>query len=1379
VGEYAIKLEEAQRRLPLKRLMEQRGRAPANGNWKTFPHCPYCQHKDSAGVKMGDRGLEFFKCFNTSCPTGTHADKSAWDAVAFLQYELKLHDRKEAAIAYMKEAGVWTEREARASTLRPGAPARRHPLPEGGNEIEPLMREALDWLKQQPPGTLSMTSLMKELGLGYGRVCSVIEELKKRGLVAEDKAADKRFRFKILPVAREGAPVLTAPSIPTAGPAPAVTLAVEVGGGVGEETPVITPPAGTTAAPIAGGGSIPGAAEDAPTSPAVLALRWFYERLTLSAADRKALWEIRALLDATIDLAGFRSNPQSNKELLLEMKEAFSTAVLLDCGLWKTDDKNPSAPPKPNPQFYGMSIREKRDSKGKKVRDEDGEAIKECVWDNPILIPYFDAAGELVHLRPHKGMLAGRTPQFYVCRGKGTTPHPGPLPAGRGEGESAAPERRDGGRGAWKPQYVLISEGEFKSWAQWQVLGDVAACGALPGITMAKPLFGDIEEWLEESGVRQVIVGYDREEKGDEALPGYQEDSWRRFDAQIWARYLARQLSKQGYDGKVCVLPKEWQNKEGKADWDGRLADLCKEGKGHLTPALSPKGGEGEEKAVWERVKGRARAEFLKVIHAARPVMELWQAGFFDSEEERIIKNGLERISYEPRLPIGGDDEQVMCRRLHRLAMQLKTSEWFPVKLVGFLHFVAQAYQSTAGRYYILKPLSDKLKEDWKKQLEIARTRNDDRAKRACEIILRGKKSLGHDGHIPEPVSDFHMKAHYVLHRVNGTRTRMVTLHNVHGVNTGLTAMPSEAFGSPVKLRDWLLNNITGAAWNGGQNELSGLHEDMGHEVAFKDVLEVPLRGYHEKSRMWFFEDIAFSEDGEFKPDPKTGIFWVRRDKITQGYSFARDASGRPRDREDEVFRQGVPLMHPEKASTDSDDRDFFKEAVQKLQDTLRDQDACMALGMVLGCAAGPEIYKEFSACMGLWVHGAQGEGKSSLVRWLLRIWGFNKEKGLPLPADERGTLTPAALAGALGQYGELLLWLDEYQPTAPGWIRAILKNCYDRMEGGKKDFGASPREFLASVIVSGIATSSETQTKGRFAHIQVSAKNRRANHYQWFQTHSHEFYRIGRFLMRHRKAYAASAVAALHQWIQSPKMTDVDDRTRMVHGMAYAGFHAACEGFNIEMDMKGYWNWLVEHCRASAQEVQEGVSVDLFWREVLNGLASNAFGETPADRRRIFKVVEDETVPSPVSEHQTKHGAEHGYTAWKSHLLYFQPGPVIEMLKIFKRKSGGNFPCSQSDLLHQMQVRECWMSSKSPYGHRQKFDGVNRSCWCNAVDRHELGLIQVPDQVFDESLMSDAKQGTFFAREDWTDPRKGDLFALIESLQSKKEDHDDASADR
>ena len=122
-----------------------------------------------------------------------------------------------------------------------------------------------------------------------------------------------------------------------------------------------------------------------------------------------------------------------------------------------------------------------------------------------------------------------------------------------------------------------------------------------------------------------------------------------------------------------------------------------------------------------------------------------------------------------------------------------------------------------------MKPLTEKLEEFWQDLQKTARERGDEDAKRACDLVLRGRKSLKATkrGHIPETISDFHFKPHYVLHRINGTRTRVVTIHNVHGVNTPMVEMSWDDFGSPVKLRDWLHKSITGAAWDGGQSELT------------------------------------------------------------------------------------------------------------------------------------------------------------------------------------------------------------------------------------------------------------------------------------------------------------------------------------------------------------------------------------------------------------------------------------------------------------------------------------------------------------------------------------------------------------------------------
>ena len=1076
-------------------------------------------------------------------------------------------------------------------------------------------------------------------------------------------------------------------------------------------------------------------------------IRSFYDRLSLNEADRKSLFEKRGLNDVTIDALGFRSNPDSNKGILLEMSNHFPMAALVESGLWKVDPAKPGEPPRPNPQFHGMSIAEKRDPKGRKARDRNGEVIRECVWNHPILIPYFSEQGELIHLRPHKGMMASKTPRFYVAR-----------PRGRGTGMKAI-------NGSNK--FAIITEGEFKAAALWQVLGEDAEIGALPGITMAKPLIGDVEEWLEYIGVRQVVVGYDNENKEDEKLPGYQREKYRRYDTHVWALYLAQQLNQQGFEGKFCVLPDEWRDEKGKSDWDGSLAMFTKK--------LGVPDG---SLVAWEKVRTEVRARFLTVIHTAVTVGEIRQLRLFNAEVGRIIRSHLDKIAYEPCLPIGGEGEQVLSRRYHRLAARLKQKDWVPNKVVRFLSMLAQSYQSTAGRYYKMKPLTEKMEDIWQGLQKTARERGDEDAKRACDMVLRGRKSLKamKRGHIPETISDFYLRPHYVLHRSNGSRTRIVSIHNIHGDTSTMVEIPTEELGSPVKLRDCLHQKINGAAWDGGQAELTALHEDLGHHLAFKDVQEVPLRGYHAKSNIWFFEDVAILDDGEVTPDPKTGIFWIKSATGVQGFTFAKDPNGRARDRENEVFRQGSPMMHPEIKDTAKEVTALFTEVLKKLPEALGGMEAYMVLGMVFASAAGPEIFKKWSCFPGLWVYGEQGEGKSALCRWAIRIWGFNKDKGLPLPADDqRTTVTLAALSGALGQYGELSLWLDEYQAGTPSWVRAILKNNYDRAEGAKKDFGGSPREYLSSVIVSGVATSSEPQTRSRYAHIQVSAKKRTANHYEWFQTNSPQFYQLGRFLLRNRKRYVESALGAMEVWTKSAAMKEIDDRARMVHALAYAGFHAACEVFNVAADLNGYRTWLIDHCKRSAAEIQKSVSVDSFWHELLNAVGSRDFGDSPADRRQYFQVIENKAAKSPVSEHQTKAGAELSYKAWKSYLLYFRPGPVIDMLRTFKRRSGGDLPISQTDLLHQMRTRPYWHESKSESGHRQKFGGKTaQSCWCINVDLHPLGLMRVSDKEFDASFIQDADTNTWFTSENWTDPRKGDLFALIELLQSKRNDDAD-----
>ena len=1334
-------MADARLRLPLQQLMEQRGRGPSNGNWKRFPKCPYCG-KDGSGIYQ-DR---WFKCWHATCPSGTSGLKGGWDEIGFLAYELSI-SRREAWRVWLQEAGVWEAEKPKPPSTSPTPEAPRASTDEVPAEPEERFEDLPPGAPTQSPGApLRPESSAPETPVSEG------------GSSGEPDAASAS--------APAGSPAPGADGLPES---KEFSAAAETPGGA-------EPSHGSEPAPPAVAVEEGEAAEASPAvSPGLQALRWFYRRLYLSDRDRTALWVKRGLTAATAAALGYRSNPRENRALLEAMAEHFPPGVLVESGLWSEASK-PGGVPAPNAQFYGMSLVPQRGADGKKLRERSGRDSLTPVWDEPILIPYFDEAGELVHLRPHKGMMRERSARFYVVR----------------HGKVDGPESKtDAGelKVVPRPNLAVICEGEFKAAAVWQTLNikgqdPSVVVGSLPGITMAKPLFSEVEDWLESLGVRQVVIAYDSEEKGIAGLPGFHPDARRRHDAQIWARYLADQVSKIGYEGKVCVLPKAWRNAQGKADWDGRLADSLKSSS--CPEAEVPA-------AVWAKI----RAEWEGVVRAAVRASEVWQLEAFSSEEERIIDSGLKWISYEPRLPVGREKEEAIAKRLLRSASRTRgannsngdSASSLNPKQRGFLMALAKLYRGLSGRYYIFKQLKEEVLGGWMQLLEKARQDSDSELRRVVEIVVKG---------IPEAISDFYLEPLYVLHRGGESRERLVRVRNVHGMKTGAVRLPSAAFSQPSKFREWMLNVASGAAWTAGERPLQLLHEDFSMEMSFKDVSEVTVRMYEEESRCWFAGDVVYTPSGVAVFADDQGIVKVDGKKYRLGET----------DHEGQSFRHGEPrfgigksavavveklygkatlerikgeIGNPkdgaEAALERAALRHFFQDVATKFYETIGDYGGWLALGMCFLPAAGPELFETYNAVPSLWIHGEPRQGKTSLVRWLMRIFGLRVESGIPLKDS-----TKVGLSIALQQYGYGPVWLEEYQVDAPDWMVEKLKSVHDRAAGSKKTFDEGDRKIRAMAIVTGVATSTDAQLRSRFAHVQVSAEARSANHFKWFQEHCRDLVLFGRFLMEHRAEFAERTLAALREWLASAAMGEIrDERARLVHGAAYASF-AAMVGLlesHAEGELAMFRTYLVQHCREALVEVNEAVNVNQLWRDALDALKSDAFGLTVHDRRRIFKVVENTSPRIKLSELQVKAGAEDRRKQWRSLRLYFVPGPFIAMLRQYKRSQGRELPLDRSDLRAQMRTRKYWVEpegSRAGKGtHRIRFGGergkTSEDCWCIELDLHELGYQPVNDEEFTASQYRDPEAGVFWPSDEWVDPRRGDLFALVDALEEKKQE--------
>jgi hypothetical protein len=344
------------------------------------------------------------------------------------------------------------------------------------------------------------------------------------------------------------------------------------------------------------------------------------------------------------------------------------------------------------------------------------------------------------------------------------------------------------------------------------------------------------------------------------------------------------------------------------------------------------------------------------------------------------------------------------------------------------------------------------------------------------------------------------------------------------------------------------------------------------------------------------------------------------------------------------------------------------------------------------------------------------------------------------------------------------------------------LKNVFDRASGSKKTFDdGGERKILSSAIVTGVATSTDAQLKSRFVHVQVASANRVGfpDHFSWFQTKSKDFFVLGRCLMRRRKEYVELVVEKIREWLASEEMEKMDPRARLVHGRRMRAFWAmdrllsvSSRGLHPESRMVEFQKWTLAHCSDAVKEVQEQVNVDAFWGLVSNAASADAFGTTVDELRRVFRVIEDDSAMSPVGEGQTTIGLQHSECTWKSYLLYFRAPLLVDHLRRYLRSQGRELPFELSDLRAQMRTRDYWQKPKGNE-HKQRFGKSKspNSCWCISLDKHPLGFQPVSDDVFRASLLKngESEEDGFLTLDEWVDPRRGDLFPLVEKLLGKE----------
>ena len=983
-------------------------------------------------------------------------------------------------------------------------------------------------------------------------------------------------------------------------------------------------------------------------------------RLPLILNHHEDLRKKRGFTEATIEALGFKSSVKGNKENAETLIERWGEEPLIELGIIKSEKRDLNL----NPQLCGLGITGKKDADGESKMD----------WVNPIIIPYLDENGVPFYLRPHKGGLKRQQKDEYYKEQTGGSVYAPYLLA------SLVAENNG---------TCIITEGEFKAAALWQCRIPAVA---IPGIQFTRSRSGDISspeykfrndlvKLLKQFGVTDVVVIFDNETKDDPAFKSYKPDPWDRYDTIVWSEYLAIDLRGEFESVRIGQIPDAWRI-EGKADFDSALAwfihgaMIGKERHHSFNIAHGEK--EGTRKA---------RKGFLAIIEDALAKRD--HHDLFPSAARRIIECKLERLFYKQLVQRGGDPEEKMARRLGESNI-LNSGK-------AFDHELSDAFKSVRGCYYKRGSVSDSKINALKKLIEVADAKIDAEERSSEKNIdhlkaLRTEKAACWERikGMPEPLSDFTISCEYKLHTSNSKTIRLVRIRNKQGQkNERLLRLDSASMSRTSNFREWAYDTGLGVP-KFGEKDLQDLVEDMDHHSAFRDIHEINTYGWHPQSNLWFFGDCAIASDGATLETDTQGIIWY------EGIGYQVEA---PTD-ETEVstgFEQGAPKLlspHGTVVPLGITESELLNHMGNDFLEMVGGYDAWGAIGLFFASAAAPELMTKHGGQPGVFLHGNLSEGKTTSMRFLMRIHGFKALDGISIEPT-----TEVAMARALSHYSCLFLWFDEFRQNnlkdKPGKL-TIIRDAFNRGSAAKGVM-QDPRKTRmvrpnTTACVTGESSSSDSATKSRFITLNISKMRRGPTSKESLarvQKESPHYHQIFRFIMTHRNEFVSTMMDILDASMEKHKDTVPIDRIRFVHMAAYAAFAAVVILLDSDLidGMKAFEEGMARHAVKAMDDVTDETFLQTFWRHVISGVHNGEIKRHLFKPRQVIRDVNKSIRPCTDMELKNSEIKKTSICG-----LNFQP--IFDAYAIYVRKQGIQPPLSANDLKRSM-FSEPWAETR------------------------------------------------------------------------------------
>lgn len=1074
-----------------------------------------------------------------------------------------------------------------------------------------------------------------------------------------------------------------------------------------------------------------------------------WKLMTLLPRHRKELREKRGLPDKWIDALGFRSSRGANRKELEPLLEQFPPNELLRCGL---------------------AVRRKDDWKTLKIADqlcggfwEDGEWV-DC--ELPV-IPFIDAEGRIVGLRPHKrGLSNGAHREDEASDFYDKNHHSLMLVYGE-HFLTDRPEEH--------AHRCVLAEGEFKA----DALGycGVPALG-LQGISFLRnnrrtgQAVNLLVGMLRKHKIREVVVAFDHEDKEDKPVKHLKH----KWIAEIHARDTAIILENHGFKVFIARLPDAWMEgggdmggwtSKGKADWDGRLAWHLRKAKGR---------------------PGRARAgaadEFEKLLRNRRgkqaPVQPVpRQMDWMASVKEDVIWQELNRLQFEPECFAGGK---------HEIEVAAEITGFCDRKYWDLLNVeqLAKALRKTHGGYYVVKPPNEKLaarvikaKSEIVEMLDTGHTLprgpDDENTRELNQDEIRGLRAakLAADTtlyQMPKPFTNFTIESHYkvLVTEPDGTtrKDRLCVFIDANGKRTKPVQVNWEKMSSSQEARKIFLK-LEGFHFSGGQNEIDAMVPviDVGNYQ--KTIIEIDTYGHNPESGLILMGDCAVTGNSAkpFLFPDHNGIIWHRG----IGYKNADTL---------ETFCHKPPLLfpgdeHPKKihAAIDWEQErrevaEIWNRALDIAFQSFGDLSGYAMIGALLQYIAHPETLAKMSGRPGLWVQGAKGSGKTQTVKAFMRMLGYIENYGL------LGlTGTKVGIERSLSQFDSLPVHIDEWRNNrAPDDLVGFITNAYNNIAITKGTAIGSKSIRLSRAATMPVVTGEDMTTDAallsRTIRLVMSSaarngtKDEQHANFQAMKELAPQLYRIGRYLMARRDEFASMVVDFASRMMQNRTTIEAirDERAREVASicaMALVSAQKLIVGRQFENQTE-IATWFLEHGRTSSTDLEK----DIFRLRWFSDCVTLITGGTEPAAAKFLKV------------RRGTINADGSVNIFKGDFADSMIGPegrlfiVIasrDMFAAYQRdqsRQRAGVPIDIRNIMHELRKEPFWIPApKTGNGtHRITIDGFHAQNWW-ILDYESCGDLKdivrpiLEHELYEHDLELDEEDGSIRRRDAVTPP--------------------------